>query len=103
MCDKAFVSSSALNRHTWVHSGEKPFKCEGCGKAFPHAVSLRSHKHRYCHPQLADGSPTSGGENDRRAGEKPLVECTDAANVGERPFLGHAQGSEGSSRDDEIM
>ncbi|KAH7975240.1 hypothetical protein HPB49_025302 [Dermacentor silvarum] len=103
MCDKAFLSSSALNRHTSVHSGKKLFKYEGCGKAFPHAVLLMSHKLRYCHPQLAGGSPSSSGENDRHAGEKPLVECSDAANVGERPFLGHAQGPEGSSRDDGIM
>ncbi|XP_065303388.1 gastrula zinc finger protein xFG20-1-like isoform X1 [Dermacentor albipictus] len=102
-CDKAFTSRASLNRHTLLHGGEKPFKCDGCGKAFPLSSSLRNHKFHKCRPQLADGSLSSGGANDRRAVEKPLVECSDAANVGDRPLLDHTQGSEGSSGDDGIM
>ncbi|XP_066999116.2 zinc finger and SCAN domain-containing protein 31 [Anabrus simplex] len=42
-CGKSFRTPSKLNRHTLVHSGEKPYSCKYCGKTFQQKVSLGYH------------------------------------------------------------
>ncbi|GAB1600350.1 zinc finger protein 236-like isoform X3, partial [Argonauta hians] len=43
-CGKVFPKPSDLKRHMMVHSGEKPFKCEVCSKAFKAKGSMLYHK-----------------------------------------------------------
>ncbi|XP_074555301.1 uncharacterized protein LOC141811219 [Halichoeres trimaculatus] len=43
-CAKSFLSVTGLQRHTTLHTGERPFKCEVCGKAFAHTHGLRLHR-----------------------------------------------------------
>lgn len=61
-CGKAFRGSSELRQHQRVYSGEKPFVCADCGKAFVRNSELVSHRRTH-------------------TGERPYV-CS----VGSKPF-----------------
>jgi uncharacterized Zn-finger protein len=46
ICYKKFALSQYLKEHTYIHTGQKPFRCpyEGCTKAFRQAGKLSMHK-----------------------------------------------------------
>ena len=46
ICNKKFALGQYLKEHTYIHTGQKPFKCpyEGCNKAFRQAGKLSLHK-----------------------------------------------------------
>ncbi|XP_028252317.1 zinc finger protein 729-like [Parambassis ranga] len=46
-CSKYFPSPSKLQRHMMIHSGQKPFLCEKCGKSFRQKSHLRIHCHTH--------------------------------------------------------
>uniref|UniRef100_A0A673UQU0 Zinc finger protein 597 n=1 Tax=Suricata suricatta TaxID=37032 RepID=A0A673UQU0_SURSU len=43
-CDQSFSDNSCLVLHRRAHSGEKKYKCGGCGKIFNHRANLRTHR-----------------------------------------------------------
>ncbi|XP_075912923.1 uncharacterized protein LOC142907369 isoform X2 [Petromyzon marinus] len=43
-CGKAFTTSWNLQNHKRKHTGEKPFKCDACGKAFSESGHLDKHR-----------------------------------------------------------
>jgi len=48
MCDKAFGNSGHLYRHMRVHTGDKPYKCSLCNRSFSRISHLQRHK-RHVH------------------------------------------------------
>lgn len=42
-CGKEFGSQLKLERHTLIHTGEKPFDCVYCGRKFNQSSSLKNH------------------------------------------------------------
>ncbi|CAG0903973.1 unnamed protein product, partial [Cyprideis torosa] len=44
ICGKAFAHRSVLSTHELIHSREKPFPCRICGKAFADRSALARHK-----------------------------------------------------------
>lgn len=50
VCDRSFVSPWKLKRHQMIHTGQKPFFCRICQKAFAEKNKLESH-FRSNHPK----------------------------------------------------
>uniref|UniRef100_A0A1B0EXM9 Uncharacterized protein n=1 Tax=Phlebotomus papatasi TaxID=29031 RepID=A0A1B0EXM9_PHLPP len=54
-CGKSYSCKSVLEAHKVIHTGEKPFKCQHCDKAFPLSASLKVHN-RNKHPNQTESS-----------------------------------------------
>lgn len=57
VCPKSFPSPYKLQRHYIIHTGQKPFICTACGKAFTQSDHLKTHLQKV-HPSRLPTRPT---------------------------------------------
>ncbi|XP_018519277.1 zinc finger protein 770 [Lates calcarifer] len=60
ICPKSFPSPYKLQRHHVIHTGQKPFTCKICGKAFTQSEHLKTHLEKVHHSRLPRGSLLDG-------------------------------------------
>lgn len=46
-CPKAFAQSGNLAAHERIHTGEKPYQCEKCGKRFTQSSAYKNHMYTH--------------------------------------------------------
>jgi len=51
-CNRVCLSKSSLERHTMVHTKEKPFLCKKCNKSFSQKGNLRRHLVSCCNEKF---------------------------------------------------
>uniref|UniRef100_A0A8D9AC20 Zinc finger protein 567 n=1 Tax=Cacopsylla melanoneura TaxID=428564 RepID=A0A8D9AC20_9HEMI len=55
-CGNQFTRKNTLQNHMMIHSTEKPFSCEDCGKSFKQNKYLNLHR-KYMHDNNLEGPP----------------------------------------------
>ncbi|XP_011862554.1 PREDICTED: putative zinc finger protein 833 [Vollenhovia emeryi] len=48
LCPKAFATSQNLKVHKAVHMRVKPYECDLCGQTFKYHSSMKNHSRKWC-------------------------------------------------------
>ncbi|XP_060938687.1 zinc finger protein 770-like [Limanda limanda] len=87
-CPKAFPSPSKLKRHHLIHSGQKPFSCGACGKAFIQSHHLKLHLQNVHRSRPPAGTPpeATSTNQQRPSCDKPAAETSTRSIWAELPL-----------------
>nr|XP_042122398.1 zinc finger protein 431-like [Peromyscus maniculatus bairdii] len=80
-CGKAFVWPSHLQVHKRTHTGEKPYQCNQCGKAFAHSSYLQVHKRSH-----TGEKPYECNQCGRAFAQHNTLQRHERTHTGEKPY-----------------
>jgi len=81
-CGKRFPTPSKLQRHSFIHTGEKPYNCNYCPKSYSQLVHLKNHLMSH-EKEFAAAAAAQVAQAGQEPGDDEAIEIPDHFEEGE--------------------